>query len=596
MLYIPSRSRRQSLIAAVLTGLLAAAAPADTFINPVVPRGGDPFATQWMGQYFYTATTGSNVRIGRSPWLQSLNSNSRRVWDPPPGLPYSSNLWAPELHRVNDKWYLYVAADDGVDANHRMYVLEADSQDPQASYTLKGQISIPDNRWAIDGTVFAHGDKNYFIWSGRRYSSGGEDWGSAQSLFIAEMLNPWTLTGNRVAISHPTYSWERHGHAVNEGPQILTHGDDVFLTYSASGFYTPQYAIGALKLTGSNPLSASSWTKISTPLFDQGNGAEGTGHATFVQSPDGTEDWIVYHARTAPEAARDVRIQPFTWGADGRPQFGDPLPISQSIPTPSGMPLVRFIPNLSFERGGAGWLDDFRVIGDAGSLTNDGSHFTRIEGGDGPRIGYLAAGSGAAIYQDIGPAHAGTYELSVGLALSDDQLAAVAASPASFMLRLHSVGLHPGGSADESDQVLLGQTLIDSSALSAAAFAYFDVQGIVPDGARVGSWLRVELASTGQPQASPLWHVKLDLMQLDFTGPASTIVPEPAAALPLAAAGLLLGRRRRHNRAHPPARSPIFHCKDKIPFASKPMSGKLYTIAQARRNRIAGTPTLEFHL
>jgi hypothetical protein len=405
---------------------------------------------------------------------------------------------------------------------------------------------VPSNRWAIDGTVFEHGDKDYFIWSGRRFSSGGNDLGSDQSLYIAEMTNPWTLTGSRVAISNPTLAWERFGHPVNEGPTILRHGGDVFLTYSGSAFETPNYAIGALKLTGTNVLAASSWTKFAQPLFDQGNGVSGTGHASFVKSPDGTQDWIVYHARTANDAPRDVRVQPFTWDANGVPQFGDPLPTGQPASAPSGVPRVTFIPNLSFERGGTGWLDDFRAFGDAGSLHNDGSRFVPITGGDGPRVGYLAAGIDAGLYQDVGPAHAGTYTLSIGLAISDDQRALAAANPAAFLLRLESIGLHPGGSANEADKLLLGEITIDSDLLTVSAFTYFDLEALVPEGDRVGTWLRVglfapdELASGGTP-----WSVKLDSMTLEFDAATGAPVPEPTTAGLLLIGGAALALRRR---------------------------------------------------
>jgi GH43 family beta-xylosidase len=554
----PDRYTRATVAALAFAALFAAVMPTaaigQTFTNPIVPRGADPFAFQWGGQYFYTSTTGGDVRVARSPWLQNLNSNGRTVWNPPAASPYGQELWAPEIHRLDNKWYLYVAADDGVDANHRMFVLEGDSQDPQGSYTLKGQISIPDNRWAIDGTVFEHGGKDYFIWSGRRFSSGGGDFGSDQSLYIAEMSNPWTLTGTRVAISNPTLSWERNGHPVNEGPEILLNDNDVFLTYSASGFETPQYAIGALKLTGADPLLASSWTKNPEPLFvgAAGSGAEGTGHASFVKSPDGTQDWIVYHARASAGAPRDVRIQPFTFGGPGGlPQFGQPLPTSQPLAAPSGVPLVTFIPNLSFERGGTGWLDDFHAVGVAGAVDNDGSRFSKITGGDGPRVGYLGVGGNvdSALFQDIGPAHAGTYRLSLGLAIDDSQFAVAMANPAKLLLRLQSIGLHPGGSADESLATTLGELTIDTALLDSTRFTYFDITGLIPDGGLVGTWLRVglyapdELASGTQP-----WQATVDYMTLNFLN-GSDIVPEPTAFAMAIGAPLLLLRRRRRQAA-----------------------------------------------
>ena len=441
-----------------------------------------------------------------------------------------------------------------------MFVLEGDSTDPQGSYTLKGQISIPSNRWAIDGTVMDHGGKNYFVWSGRT-SGTTVDIGSSQSLYIAEMSNPWTLTGTRTRISSPTYTWERHGHSVNEGPQLLRNpGGEVFLTYSASGFYTPEYAIGALKLTGSNPLLAASWTKLAQPLFDQGNGVEGTGHASFVKSPDAAQDWIVYHARTAPDAPRDVRIQPFTFGADGVPQFGEPIPTGQVTAAPSGVPLVTFVPNQSFERGGNGWLDDFHAFGDAGAADNDGSQFSHIAGGDGPRVGYLTVGAAAGdsgVYQDVGPAHAGTYTLSVGLALGDDAAAAAALNPATFLLRLERVGLHPGGSADEADKSILGEFAIESSDLLTSEFKYFELSAPVAV-SDINAWLRVGMyAPTDLTANATPWSVKLDGLALDWLGAAASDVPEPAGAMAAFLCGSLLLARHRQRRLPADGRTDI---------------------------------------
>jgi hypothetical protein len=396
-----------------------------------------------------------------------------------------------------------------------------------------------------------YGGKDYFVWSGRTY---GTDAFSSQSLYIAQMSNPWTLSGSRTRISSPTYAWETHGHPVNEGPEVLRHGDDLFLTYSASAFETPYYAVGALKLTGNDPLSAGSWTKLSQPLFQQGNGVEGTGHASFVESPDGTEDWIVYHARTAPTAPRDVRIQRFTWAADGTPVFGSPTPTGQATAAPSGSPLVTFVPNESFERGGAGWLDDFHVVGDAGAVDNDGQHFTPVAGADGTKVGYLSVGGGSAAEtgneQHVGPIHAGRYSLSLDLAISDDQAAAARAHPGTFRLELEGIGRFPGGSANEAEQTTLGELDIDSDALAVSSFTTFTLRADVPEGELVGDWLRVALGATGDgglADAQP-WSVKMDRLMLDFSAPDDSAgVPEPgtAAAAVLVAGGALLRRRRR---------------------------------------------------
>lgn len=513
------------------------------FTNPIISSGGDPWAFQWGGQYFYTATNGANMTVARSPWLPSLNSNAVVAWAPPSEMAYNRDVWAPEIHRIDGKWYAYLTATDGPLGNHRMFVLEGDSQDPQGSYTLMGQISPP-GTMAIDGTVMSYGEDNYFIWSGPGTHS------NTSSLYIARMENPWTLTSDApVEISYPTQTWEQNGQTINEAPEILKHGDDIFLTYSANDTRSVFYAIGALKLTGSDPMQASAWTKLDGPLFSWLNsaGVFGPGHASFVKSPDGAQDWIVYHAMDdgRGNVPRDVRTQPFTWNEDGTPNFGKPIKTGTSIADPSGTPTVTFIPNLSFERGGQGWLDNFHTFGDVGAMANDGTAFAKIANGDGPMIGYLGANVAGSIWQDIGPLTRTAYTLSIGLAISDDQAELAADHPAQFVLRLIGTGLFPGGSANDGAVTILGERTIDSSELLASAFTYFDlmVDGIGQD--QIGNWLRVEIATPdGLPVGTSDWQVKLDLMSLSLPVNAMALVPEPASLSLLGLAGLALLQRR----------------------------------------------------
>ena len=44
---------------------------------------------------------------------------------------------------------------------------------------------------------------------------------SEQRIYIAPMSNPWTLSGNRVLLSAPTYSWEKETRSINQGPVAL---------------------------------------------------------------------------------------------------------------------------------------------------------------------------------------------------------------------------------------------------------------------------------------------------------------------------------------------------------------------------------------
>jgi GH43 family beta-xylosidase len=312
--------------------------PAQTFTNPIDPNGADPFVSQFHGDYLYTRSSGSAVYVQRSSRLQEINSAPLiNVWTPPPGQPYSTDVWAPELHYLNDKWYIYLAADSNNDnATHKMWVLEGDSPDPQGTYTIKAQLQATPDRWAIDGTPMMLDGQLYFVWSGWPGFTDGQ-----QNLYIAKMSNPWTIDGERALISQPTFNWERNGMPINEGPEVLQHDGQTFIIYSASGYWTNEYCLGQLTYSGGDPMQANSWTKRSTPVFAAANNVVGVGHASFTKSPDGLEDWIVYHAHNTPgefTGVRDIHAQRFTWNANGTPNFGQPIGRGVAVVEPAGTP------------------------------------------------------------------------------------------------------------------------------------------------------------------------------------------------------------------------------------------------------------------
>jgi GH43 family beta-xylosidase len=309
-----------------------------TFSNPL-GAGADPYVVRWNGMYYLVRSSGGAVWIDRAASLDNIHnstpeSDSVKVWTPPAGTGYSKQIWAPELHFFNGKWYIYVAASDGNNDTHRMQVLERNGTDPFGAFTYKGQIAAATDRWAIDGTAFEWQGSMYFVWSGWPSATNGQ-----QNLYIAQMDTPWSLGTDRVLLSTPTYSWEKYGLAINEGPEALIEGSTLNIIYSASGYWTNQYSLGRLTYNGVGPiLSAVSWTKASQPVFKATSEVTGVGHASFTKSPDGSENWIVYHAHADPTTFNDdrvIRIQPFTFNANGTPNFGQPVPPGQLLTVPS---------------------------------------------------------------------------------------------------------------------------------------------------------------------------------------------------------------------------------------------------------------------
>jgi GH43 family beta-xylosidase len=247
---------------------------------------------------------------------------------------------------LDDKWYIYVAASNGKNETHRMIVLESVGEQPTSEFRFKSELYTGNevatghrNRWAIDGTILEHGGHRYFLWSG------WEDERDAQWLYIATMSNPWTISSNRVRIcANDDYNWERvdetsASRGLNEAPQVLTRNGQVFVIFSASASWEISYKLGMLELMpGGNPMEPRAWTKWRQPVFQATKATWGVGHCGFTRSPDGTEDWIVFHAKleTKPNWNRAVHVQPFSWSESGAPVFGSPIAAGLAIACPSG--------------------------------------------------------------------------------------------------------------------------------------------------------------------------------------------------------------------------------------------------------------------
>ncbi len=329
----------------------------ETFTNPLLPKGPDPWALWHDGYYYYMHTMADSIVLWKTSDITDLkHAQKKTIWIPTDPA-NAHDLWAPEIHHINGKWYVLYTADDGNPDNHQLYVIENSEKDPfQGRFIMKGRIGTDkDNNWAIDGSYFEADGKLYMVWSGwqtRRIDT------QIQCIYIAEMENPWTRRSERVLISKPEFEWERkfineEGWTppdtilVNEGPQPLFSPDGklIHIIYSASGCWTPHYALGMLTAkVGSDLLNPDNWHKSTKSVFSQSieNQVYGPGHNSFFKSPDGKEDYILYHARDTeidPPGAGDVRsprAQKIEWDGLGYPQLGVPLSVKEVLPKPSG--------------------------------------------------------------------------------------------------------------------------------------------------------------------------------------------------------------------------------------------------------------------
>jgi len=333
-------------------GVSSPVAARSTFKNPfVLPSNGlaasDPSIVFKDGFYYWVRSLGpQGIGIAKARRLQDIGSVPMKIVYSPAATAFpSKDIWAPELMYLNNHWYIYYAADDGNNANHRMFVLSANTQNPQGTWINHGKLTTPDDHWAIDGTVLQKTDGSlYFIWSG---------WAGAINdrvthLYITPMRDPVTISSKRVLISTPTYDWEKsllgmNEMRINEAPETIQKNGTINLVFSAAGSWSQYYKLGLLTNTDGHVLNPRSWVKKSTPIFRQYPAGKvyGVGHNTFTKSPDGVEDWIVYHGMKDPNAGwkgRSMRAQPFTWNADNTPNLGVPDSDGAVRLEPSGSP------------------------------------------------------------------------------------------------------------------------------------------------------------------------------------------------------------------------------------------------------------------
>ncbi|MGH3727989.1 MAG: glycoside hydrolase family 43 protein [Micromonosporaceae bacterium] len=325
---------------------------AGQFRNPL-NMGADPTLVVHNGWYYLSTTLGNRLGMWRARSLAGLvTAPETTVWrDSDPSR--NKQVWAPALYRFQRpegyRWYIYYTASDGVDANHRTYVVESEGDDPMGPYHFKAKLA-DFGEYAIDGEPFVHNGRMYFAWS-----SPGRGMGGPQQLYLASMSDPWTLSSGRVALPADGGCTE-----VREGPTTLRRGNRLFLTYSSCDTGKPDYQLWMKSITnGADPLNPGNWAQHPGPVFSRNDatGVWGPGHHFFFKSPDGTEDWIAYHAKNTSAYNyhwRTTRAQRISWHADGTPNLGRPLAAgaTQNLPSGDPGPTPRWINDTDVGTGG----------------------------------------------------------------------------------------------------------------------------------------------------------------------------------------------------------------------------------------------------
>ena len=306
------------------------------FNKPWILQRADPYVCCYEGWYYFTASVPEYDRIvlRRARDIAGLaEAEEKGIWVKHECGPMSEHIWAPELHFLQGKWYIYFAGGEKENIwNIRPYVLECTGDDPvNGAWIEKGKLQRADGddfsfeAFSLDTTVFEDAGKQYIVWA-EKVGVGKQ----ISNLYIAELENPYKLKTVQVLLTTPDYDWERVGFWVNEGPGVIKRGNKLYLTYSASetGIH---YCVGMLTAeSGSDLLDPLSWKKERYPVLktDESKGIYGPGHNSFTKDAEGN-DIMVYHARTESvivgnslyNANRHTFLMKIDWDDNDRPIF-----------------------------------------------------------------------------------------------------------------------------------------------------------------------------------------------------------------------------------------------------------------------------------
>ncbi len=304
----------------------------------LVEQRADPFVYKHTdGYYYFTGSVPSYdfIELRRAKSIKELQqAETFNIWQKHETGPMSQHIWAPELHYLDGKWYIYFAASEVDDIwKLRPYVLECKGQDPINDEWIElGQMQAAEGDFktfidfSLDGTVFENNGKRYFCWAEK---TGGQF--AASNLYLAEMESPIKLKTAQFMLTTPDYDWERIGFWVNEGPAVITNNGKIYITYSASATGAC-YCMGMMEADEESDLmDRNSWKKSRYPVLasDYDKKIFGPGHNSFTVAEDDITPLSIYHARDYDEIVGDPLYDPnrharamiVKFNEDGKPIF-----------------------------------------------------------------------------------------------------------------------------------------------------------------------------------------------------------------------------------------------------------------------------------
>lgn len=317
------------------------------FTFPFAAGRADPCIGRWNGHYYFVATNdldqNHTIYIRESDSIEGLqNAPEHLILDSEMYDEIGNLLWAPELHEIEGRLYIFLAATKQEffeEASHVMALMEGGNPINKKDWSRPVKVVKADGTQlceagkeiTLDMTCFQWKQNYYAIWSQRQFLP--DDLGAWLYIARLDKREPWKLFTEPCVLSKPEYGWENNHTFVNEGPFALVHDDRLIITFSGGGIDT-SYTVGYLELLpDGDPLDKMSWRKNNYPILSSFsvNGEFGTGHNSYI-CDEGGFVWNVYHARPSAEGERSAGIRLVHFDIDGIPM----LDVTEEQDLPNG--------------------------------------------------------------------------------------------------------------------------------------------------------------------------------------------------------------------------------------------------------------------
>ncbi len=305
----------------------ASSQPSNFFCNPLDVLLADPFIYREGDIYYLYATSSER---GFVVWTSKdlVNWQSRGYAFTRTADTWSrQQFWAPEMFAHNGKYYLHFTV-MGRDKGGRRIVL-AEGTSPLGPFKEIKAPWFDPGKGTIDSHVFKDTDGKLYLYS----VDLDRDDRKCFEIHARRVSDDLVPQKEFTFCITPSQEWE--GRVVNEGPFVFKHGETYVLTYSANGYFDPNYSVGMA--TSKSPMGP--WTKQPDPILWRNKYVSGPGHHCFIDSPDGKELFIAYHThqhlenpsgqrQLAIDRVRLVDSRALAMKVDG--------PTTRPVPMPSG--------------------------------------------------------------------------------------------------------------------------------------------------------------------------------------------------------------------------------------------------------------------